>query len=77
MFNKISANKSIMPTKTLKLVYVQSLTANNAFGQIKPKLDLNVTKLFVTASEMFEMLTAIFSNALCKQKACIKFKFLY
>ena len=66
MLNKISTNKLTMLTKALKLAYIQSLMADNAFAQIKPKLGFNAIKLFAIASKMFEVLTAAFGNALRK-----------
>ena len=76
MLNKMSANKLSMPTETLKLAYVQSFTADNAFAQIKPRLDPNATKPFATANEMFEVLTAAFSNAFRKQEARMEYRSL-
>ena len=76
MINKMSANESTMPTEALKLAYIQSLTADNAFAQIKPRLGLNATRPFATASEMFEVLTAAFGNAFCKQEARIEYRSL-
>ena len=77
MLNKMSANKLSMSIKALKLAYIQNFTADNAFAQIKPRLNPNATRLFTIASEMFEMLTAAFNNALCKQKARIEYKSLH
>ena len=72
MLNKMSANELTMPTKALKLAYFQSLTANNAFVQLKPRLH-SATKLFTTASKMFKVLMAAFGNANKKQEARAKY----
>ena len=69
MLNKLSANGTTMPTESLKLGYIQSLTADNAFAQLVPRLRTNATKPFSTASKMFKVLTAAFGNANQKQKA--------
>ena len=68
MLNKMSANKSTMPIETLKLAYIQSFTADNAFAQLKPKLH-SATKLFRMANKIFEVLMAAFGNINKKQKA--------
>ena len=67
MLNKISANKLTMPIEALKLVYIQSFTANNAFVQLKLRL-CSATKPFKMASKIFKVLTAVFGNANQKQE---------
>ena len=69
MLNKMAANKLTMPMEVIKLVYVQSFTADNAFAQIRPRLGPNAARPFRTASEIFKMLTAAFGNANQKQEA--------
>ena len=75
MLNKILTNKLIMLTEVLKLAYIQSFTADNTFMQLKPRLH-SATKLFKTASNMFNVLMAAFGNANCKYEVCIKYRFL-
>ena len=62
-----------MPMKAIKLAYIQSLTADNVFAQLKSRLGPKVTKPFKTASKMFNMLTAAFGNPNKKQEARTKY----
>ena len=72
MFNKISANVLTMPMETLKLAYIQSFIADNAFAQLKLRLR-SATKSFRMASKMLNVLTAAFGNANKKQEAKAKY----
>ena len=62
-----------MPTKALKLAYMQSLMADNAFMQIKSKLGSKATMLFVNATKMFKDLMAVFRDVNQKQEACMTY----
>ena len=68
MLSLMSMIESLMPTESSKQGYLQSRTADNALAQLKPRLRSNATRLFATASEMFEVLTAAFGNANQKQE---------
>ena len=68
MLSKMSINALTMPTKAAKRGYVQSRTGGHALAQLKPRLRPNSTNPFVTADEMFEVLTAAFGNANQKQE---------
>ena len=57
-----------MPTEAAKRGYVQSRVGGHALTQLKPKLRPNSTNPFVSADEMFEVLTAAFGNTNQKQE---------
>ena len=52
-----------MPTESLKILYIQSLLANNALGQVSARLGEDFTRPFTSAKEILEVLTAGFGNA--------------
>ena len=62
MRNKLRANDSYMPTKFLKMSYIQSFVADNALSQISSRIGDDATRLFSTAKEMLDVLTAGFGN---------------
>ena len=68
MLSKMLINASTMPTEAAKRGYVQSRTGGHALAQLKPRLRPTSTNPFVTADEMFKVLTAAFGNANQKQE---------
>ena len=73
MLSKLSINEASMPSEMAKRIYVQSLTADNALAQLKPRLRPDATRPFATVDEMFEVLTAAFGNANQKQEYRAKY----
>ena len=52
-----------MPTESLKILYIQSLLADNALGQVSARLGKDSTRPFTSAKEILKVLTAGFGNA--------------
>ena len=74
--NKLQANAAYMPTKSLKMSYIQSFVANNALAQISSRISDNVAKPFKSAKEMLKILIAGFGNANKKKEARAVYKSL-
>ena len=60
--NKLKPNHSYMPIKFLKILYIQSFVADNALLQISTQIGKNARRLFTTAKEVLDVLTARFGN---------------
>ena len=76
MKNKLQANEAHIPTGFLKKSYMQSRVADNALAQLSTYLEEEATRLFATAKEMFNVLTASFGDTNQKCNVCIEYRSL-
>lgn len=74
MQNKLRVNKCYIPTKFLKIVYLQSRVADNTLVQLSTQLKKYAKRLFSTVNKMFNVLTVAFNNANQKQEAWAKYQ---
>lgn len=67
------ANKRMMPTELLKMLYIQSWVSGDALTQFEPRLHENNTCLFTTAIKILDTLTTVFGDPNRKQTARTKY----
>ena len=77
MRNKLQANRAHMPTEALKKSYVQSRMVDNALAQLSTRLEEDTMRPFKTFKEIFDVLTVVFRDTNCKQKARIEYRSLH